>query len=33
MWNIREFNHKLIKVSHFKIYVQLQKLWNLEEQF
>jgi len=33
MQNIREFNHKLIEVSHFKIGVQLLKLWNLEVQF
>jgi len=33
MQNIREFNHKLIAVSHIKIGVQLLKLWNLEVQF
>jgi len=33
MENIREFEHKLIEVSHFKIGVQLLKLWNLELQF
>jgi len=27
---IREFNHKLIEVSHFKIGVLQLKLWNLE---
>jgi len=29
----REFNHKLIEVCHFKIGVQLLKLWNLEVRF
>jgi len=28
----REFNPKLIEVSHIKIGVQLLKLWNLEVQ-
>jgi len=30
---IREFNHKFIEVSHFKIGIKLPKLWNLEVQF
>jgi len=29
----REFNHKLIKLSTFKIGIQLAKLWNLEDEF
>jgi len=29
----REFNPKLIEVSHIKIGVQLLKLWKLEVQF
>jgi len=33
MYNIREFYHDLIEVSHFKIGVQILKLWNLEVQF
>jgi len=30
---IREFNGKLIEVSHVKIGIQLLKLWNLEFEF
>jgi len=30
MYNIREFNHKLIQVSHVEIGIQLIKLWNEE---
>jgi len=30
---IREFIHKFIEVSHFKIGIHLPKLWNLEVQF
>jgi len=30
---IREFHHKFIEVSHFKIGIKLPKLWNLEVQF
>jgi len=30
MLNIREFNHKLINVSHVEIGIQLIKLWNVE---
>jgi len=33
MQNFREFDYKLIEVSHFKIGVQLLKLWYLEVQF
>jgi len=33
MQYFREFNHKLKKISHFKIGVQILKLWNLEVQF
>jgi len=33
MQTVREFNHKLIEVSHIKIGIQLPKLWNLEVQF
>jgi len=33
MKNIRGFEHKLKEVSHFKIGLQLLKLWNLEVQF
>jgi len=32
MLNIREFNHKLIEVSHDEIALQLLKLWNREVQ-
>jgi len=30
---IREFKHKFIEVSHFKIGIKLPKLWNVEVQF
>jgi len=30
---IREFNGKLIEVSHVQIGIQLLKLWNLEVEF
>jgi len=30
---IREFYHKFIEKSHFKIEIKLPKLWNLEVQF
>jgi len=30
---IREFKHKFIEVSHFKIRIKLPKLWNVEVQF
>jgi len=33
MQNIREFNHKFIEASHFKIGVHLPKLWIIEVQF
>jgi len=33
MQNIREFNHKLIEVSHLKIGIILPKLWIVEVQF
>jgi len=33
MKSIRQFNHELIEVSHFKIGVQKLKLWILEVQF
>jgi len=33
MWIIREFNYKLIEVSHVEIGMKLLKLWNLEVQF
>jgi len=29
----REFNYKLIEVSHVEIGIKLLKLWNLEVQF
>jgi len=30
---VGEFNHNLVEVCHFKIGIQLPKLWNLEGQF
>jgi len=31
--DFKEFNHKLIEISHVKIEIRLQKLWDLEVQF
>jgi len=33
MQNFREFDYKLIEVSHFKIGLQKLKLWNIEVLF
>jgi len=33
MQDVREFNHKLIVVSHVQIGIQILKLWNLELEF